>query len=194
VTVAEVALVAAVSTDCASIVFGDVRARRVRQTFVPHSVQAACSRSAGLGPSYSMSRPSSCGVVSGQIPWVLQNSRTRARLWRTVFRTVTWSASRPLSSQPSAVQNSPNCAPRWSPFQSTPTMSAGGSSVSVGLVNCRMASSCLGGLPPRMWTRRPLQSAGSENSWARRSAYPREYPRTRVSGIASITARDFERR
>jgi len=160
VTVAEVALVAAVSTDCASIVFGDVRAAASSPDVRPALSTGGVFGSAGLGPSYSMSRPSSCGVVSGQIPWVLQNSRTRARLWRTVFRTVTWSASRPLSSQPSAVQNSPNCAPRWSPFQSTPTMSAGGSSVSVGLVNCRMASSCLGGLPPRMWTRRPLNRQG----------------------------------
>jgi len=160
VTVAEVALVAAVSTDCASIVFGDVRAAASSPDVRP-------ALSTGGVFEIGRTRPFVLDVEAlvlrcrfGPDSVGPPNSRTRARLWRTVFRTVTWSASRPLSSQPSAVQNSPNCAPRWSPFQSTPTMSAGGSSVSVGLVNCRMASSCLGGLPPRMWTRRPLNRQG----------------------------------
>ena len=72
-------------------------------------------------------------------------------------RTLTWSALRPLSSQPSAVQNSPNCAPRWRPFQSRPTIPAGGSPVSVGWVSRSLASNCFGGLPSRTRTRRPRQ-------------------------------------
>jgi len=107
-----VALVSAVPADYTGIVFGDVgaatRSPDVRSTFGASGLsEIGWSR-----PSYSMCIPSFWGVVSGQIPWDCQNSRIRARLWRTVFRTVTWSASRPLSSQPSAVQNSPNCAPR----------------------------------------------------------------------------------
>jgi len=78
------------------------------------------------------------------------------------FRIVMCSVSRPLSSHPLAVQNSPNCAPRWSPFQSRPTISAGGSPVSVGRVSCLITSSCFDGLPPSIWTRRPRQSLGSE--------------------------------
>jgi len=89
VTVAEVALVAAVSTDCASVVFSDERAATCSPDVCLAFGAGGFLEIGWARPPYSMCNPASCGVVSGQIPWDFQNSRIRARLWRTVFRTVT---------------------------------------------------------------------------------------------------------
>jgi len=96
VTVAEVALVAAVSTDCASIVFGDVRAAASSPDVRPALSTGGVFEIGRTRPFVlDVEAPRLAVSFRARFRGSSKNSRTRARLWRTVFRTVTWSASRP---------------------------------------------------------------------------------------------------
>jgi len=165
----EVALVTTVPTDCAGIVFSDVRAARcspdVRPTFSAGGL-FEIGRTRPRTRCVSLVLGCRFGPDSVDFPELTDSGEAMTHRLPNGDVVGVATAVVPAVGRPELTEL---CAAMQS-IQSTPTMSAGGSSVSVGLVNCRMASSCLGGLPPRMWMRRPRQSGGSENSCAKRSA------------------------
>lgn len=82
----------------------------------------------GLSGSWTAGPEMSLGSSSGQSPWSCQYCFTCSRLFRTDSRILRWSAGRHRSE----VQHLPLYAILCGPFQSTPTMFAGSSSVKVG--------------------------------------------------------------
>jgi hypothetical protein len=81
--VGDVALVATVSTDSASVVFGDVGASAGSTDVRPALGTGGVLKISLNRLSYSILCPSLSDVVSVRAPWVFQNSRTRARRSRS---------------------------------------------------------------------------------------------------------------
>jgi len=165
----EVALVTTVPTDCAVPYSATYGPRGVRQTFVPHSVQAACSRSVGVGPVldvYPLVLGCRLGPDPVDFPELTDSGEAMTHRPPNGDVVSVATAVVPAVGRPELTEL---CAA----MQAIPVDADDvGRRIGRKRRSGQLADSLelFGWAPPRMWMRRPRQSGGSENSCAKRSA------------------------